>query len=60
MSEQRTTETLCGAKTAKGERRPEYYLMPDRSRDSPSDGQLKGMRGFSGSKIWRKAREGKL
>lgn len=50
-------------KVPHGTKRPEYVRNPDNSRDPPSPEQLKKLRAFNGgsvSKIWRKAREGKL
>jgi len=48
------------AKLSYGVMRPEYKKNPDTSRDPPTDKMYKIMRGKPGSKIWRKAREGKL
>jgi hypothetical protein len=59
MSEQRSQE-ITGAKTPHGQRRPPYVRNPETSRDFPARSEVDTMRGRSGSKVWRKAREGKL
>lgn len=51
---------VTGSKTPHGKRRPDYVRNPEVTRDPPSRLELEKMRGRSGSKLWRKAREGKL
>ena len=63
MNEQRTPDHrsyVGGAKIGHGQRRAPYVTNPDTSRDEPSVGEFRAMRGRSGAKLWRKAREGKL
>lgn len=55
-----TGQSRAGAKTARGQRRPAYVANPEVSRDPPSITELDAMRGRSGAKLWRRAREGKL
>lgn len=60
LADEQVIEVVGGARTKHGKRRPDYVRNPETTRDPPSIKELDAMRGRSGAKVWRKAREGKL
>lgn len=53
-------QSVDGAKTPHGKKRPEYRANPESNRDPMTDEELAANRGRRGAKLYRKAREGKL